>query len=298
MPQPRPKVSILPRMKKLLLGAALVLATSAAPAQAQVVSSKASVQDPASARDYWTAERMRNAKPKTQARGGKPPSGSPTTSWSTTQVNWPAANPILRAHGKVFFTDGPYQYVCSGTAVDANVVWTAGHCVYEAGTNRPYTRWIFVPAYNSGNGNPQYAADTLYTTEAWATETPTAYGRDLGAAHVDLALTPTRTISTAGALANGTRVHSYGYPAEGKYSGANMYDCDTYISRRDTSTSPADYGIPCGMNGGSSGGGWVTSDGKVVSVNSYGYSNLKNTMFGPVMDGVAGELLTRAKSGN
>ena len=283
-------------MKKLLLGAALALATSAAPAQAQVVS-KPAAQDPASARSYWTAERMRNAKPKTQARGGKPGGGATTTSWSTVQVNWITADPALRAHGKVFFTDGPYQYVCSGTAVDANVVWTAGHCVFEDGANRAYTNWIFVPAYNSGNGNPQYAATKLYTTQAWATQTPTAYGRDLGAAHVDLALTQTRTISSAGALATGTRLHSYGYPAEGKYSGANMYDCDTYISRRDTSTDPDDYGIPCGMNGGSSGGGWIDTtpaDGDLISVNSYGYGSLKNTMFGPQQDSAAAALLQAA----
>jgi hypothetical protein len=37
-------------------------------------------------------------------------------------------------HGKVFFSDGAYNYVCSGTALTSgneSVVWTAGHCVNE-----------------------------------------------------------------------------------------------------------------------------------------------------------------------
>jgi hypothetical protein len=288
-------------MKKLLLGVALALAASAAPAQGQVTS-QPQAQDPDSVRAYWTEERMRTARPRENARsgepksqGGKPGGGGTTTSWSTLQVNWMTADPILKAHGKVFFTDGPYNYVCSGTAVDAHVVWTAGHCVYENGANRSYTNWAFVPAYNSGGSNAKIPATRLYTTTDWATKAG-AYGRDLGAAYIPSTLSPTRTLNTAGALPLNTRVHSYGYPAEGKYSGANMYDCDTYISRRDTSTDPDDYGIPCGMNGGSSGGGWVYG-GQVVSVNSYGYSSLKNTMFGPVQDSVAATLLNSAKTG-
>jgi hypothetical protein len=48
----------------------------------------------------------------------------------------------------------------------------------------------------------------------------------------------------------------------------------------DTSATPFTMGVPCDMTGGSSGGGWITSSGAVASVISYGYSNLKNVLFG------------------
>ena len=247
---------------------------------------------------------MRDARPLDRGRAGEPqtqggkPGGSTSTSWSTTQVAWPATS-ILDAHGKVFFNDGQYRYVCSGTAVSARVVWTAGHCVNE-GPGDMYTNWMFVPAYNRNGVEKPYGdfvATGLYTTPQWQTSPSPAYGRDLGAAHVDRDLGTTRTLDTTTTYTIGDKVLSYGYPAEGKYSGQTMYVCTTYISRRDTSTDPDDYGIPCGMNGGSSGGGWVGANGQVMSVNSYGYSSLKNTMFGPVQDAVAGSLYEAALAG-
>ena len=45
-------------------------------------------------------------------------------------------------------------------------------------------------------------------------------------------------------------------------------------------------GIGCDMTGGSSGGGWIVG-ANLYSVNSYGYSNQPDVMFGPYLDGVA-----------
>ena len=42
-----------------------------------------------------------------------------------------------RTHGKVYFSSGALDYVCSGTVVRApskSLVWTAGHCVYDTET--------------------------------------------------------------------------------------------------------------------------------------------------------------------
>ena len=71
------------------------------------------------------------------------------------------------AHGKVFFSDGSANYVCSGTALTSgneSVVWTAGHCVNE-GPGAFYTNWAFVPAYKDG-ARPYgtWTARTLLTT--------------------------------------------------------------------------------------------------------------------------------------
>ena len=61
------------------------------------------------------------------------------------------------------------------------------------------------------------------------------------------------------------------------------------------SGTPQPMGIQCNMTGGSSGGGWVVpTDGRVYSVNSYGYSNLRNVMFGPYQGNIAQQLFTTA----
>ena len=55
--------------------------------------------------------------------------------------------------GKVFFTEGNTNYVCSGTATNSangDVVTTAGHCVNE-GPGVFVTNFAFVPAYNNGS---------------------------------------------------------------------------------------------------------------------------------------------------
>ena len=88
----------------------------------------------------------------------------------------------------------------------------------------------------------------------------------------------------------------YGYPAAGKFNGQRMYVCNTAWSRNDTSATPATMGVPCDMTGGSSGGGWVTAAGSVASVVSYGYSNLKNVLFGPHQETEAQQLYSAAQA--
>lgn len=286
----------------LLAATCVALAALSAPASAKVVSKKAD-QSPEAVEAYWTDERMRTAKPKQRERAGKPGGNGSTSSWSTVRVDWLTAGPELKAHGKVFFTDNGVNYVCSGTAVGGNVVWTAGHCVNE-GPGAFYTNFAFVPAYNSNGTRPYgtWAATSLHTTSAW--QGSGEFGRDLGAARVaeQSGLTLAGRLGTSRTLdytpdltTNGSQtINAYGYPAAGKYNGQSMYVCNTYVNRLDANASPATYGIPCGMTGGSSGGGWVNAAGHVVSVNSYGYQGLKNVMFGPQQDSTAQALFNAA----
>jgi V8-like Glu-specific endopeptidase len=298
---------------KLMLAALAALLLVAAPASAGVSSQK-SGQDPDAVRAYWTDARMKAAKPIMRAKPTKPGTGGGTTgTWSTVAVSWPAADPKVYAHGKVFFSEGSTNYVCSGTAVAARVVWTAGHCVNQ-GPGAFYTNFMFVPAYNSDGQRPRgtFPATQLHTTTQWRTQA-NAYGYDLGAATVaanetgkDLAtalggaanlrtLDTSYTRSAANDAATGRKVNSFGYPAASPYTGQTEYVCQSYVSRRDTSATPPDYGIPCSMTGGSSGGGWVDpGTGKVFSVNSYGYSTIRDTMFGPTQGAEAAALLTAA----
>ena len=272
-------------------------------AEARKVEAQRVAQSPSEVRAYWTAERMRNAKPVerklvARAKGG----GGKNSTSSATEVPPPYTVFPTSTNGKVFFTDGGVNYVCSGTALaglTGSVVWTAGHCVNE-GPGDNFTNWAFVPAYRDG-ARPYgtWAASTLYTTTAWSTQGDFSY--DLGAARVAPVNNTTLTATIGGGRTpafnyeRSQRYNAYGYPAARPFNGQRLWMCDSSLYMNDTNMSPATMGIQCNMTGGSSGGGWVVpSDGRVYSVNSYGYQSLKNVMFGPFQGDVAQELYTTA----
>ena len=137
-----------------LLAALVVFGTLAATASASVESKRVN-QSRADVVSYWTPERMRDAKPAERRLEGKPAAGKGSGGGKKPTAG--AAKEVLTAYtafptstnGKVFFSDGGLNYVCSGTALTSNnesVVWTAGHCVNE-GPGKYYTNWAFVPSY-------------------------------------------------------------------------------------------------------------------------------------------------------
>ena len=280
----------------LLLSLAL-LGLFSAPAQAaQPAEVKAVQQSRAEVVAYWTAERMRTAKPLDLAAGQK--GRKPRVTYPFTRYEAPTYNP---AHGKVFFSDGGTNYVCSGTALTSgneSVVWTAGHCVNE-GPGAFYTNWAFVPAYKDG-ARPYgtWTARTLLTTSGWRNSGDFSY--DLGAAVVNTSsgATLTDTVGSRGVAFNQSASQHYlshGYPAAPPFSGGRMYICEADLGTRDTSANPPTMGIGCDMTGGSSGGGWVVGN-NVLSVNSYGYQTQPNVMYGPYQGTVAQQLYTSAGS--
>lgn len=286
-----------------LLGGALS-AQAAAPVQH-------ATKSPAEVSAYWTKERMQGAIPRDVVRGNGPRStakkpggsGGGTSSWTRLAVPTPYSG-ADRNSGKVFFTLGGVNYVCSGTSVAASsglsLVWTAGHCVNE-GPGAYATNFIFVPAYLDGNAPyGKWAGSTLQTTSQWASSGDFTY--DVGAVRVvpGAGAPPNSTLANItapramafnyGVTVNSTRFKSYGYPAAGKFNGQRMYMCDSAVVRRDGSGSTAPMGIGCDMTGGSSGGGWINSGGALASVNSYIYYSLKNVMHGPYQGTVAQSL--------
>jgi len=291
----------------LVLAVIALWALPAAGAQAKDVAVEHVKQDKRDVEAYWTTERMQNARAvKTEQGGGPTTTAKPTgtTSWSGYEVIAPYTTLPISTHGKVFFSDGTFNYVCSGTALSSDnesVVWTAGHCVNE-GPGGYYSNWMFVPAYRDG-AEPlgRWTATTLLTTSAWRNSGDFAY--DLGAAIVHpnggATLTDTaggRQINTSlNPSATGLRFVAYGYPAEGKFKGNRLRACDSPLLGRDGNFTPNTLMIGCDMNGGSSGGGWIVG-GAVVSVNSYGYGGLRNRMFGPQQETVAESLYTTASA--
>ena len=216
------------RRLQVLLLAALACALVAVPAaQAARVKTKAVAQDKAAVQKYWTAERMREAIPADMTLQGKP-AGKPKKNAraAAQQIPPPYTSAPTRTNGKVFFSDGGSNYVCSGTALlsgNKSTVWTAGHCVHDGASNF-HTNWTFVPAYADGS-RPYgtWTARTLLTTGGWANNGDFSY--DTGAAVVSTnggsANPPTMGIdcdmtggsSGGGWIAGGSvvSVNSYGY---------------------------------------------------------------------------------------
>jgi hypothetical protein len=254
---------------------------------------------------YWTPAKMRAANPadKVLSPSGKaqskPP--KPVNAWSSFEVNTPYTDAPTSTHGKVFFTLGGLDYVCSGTALlsaNKSVVWTAGHCVNE-GPGAFATKWAFVPAYKDGSAPfGVFAATDLLTTSAW--ENGGDFGYDEGVAVVAPANGRSLTDAVGGrgiafSYNRSQRYQSHGYPAAPPFNGERHWVCDSGLVTSDASASPATMGIGCNMTGGSSGGGWIVGT-TLYSVNSYGYSNQRNVMYGPYMDSVAQSLYTAAAS--
>lgn len=286
-------------MRRFTLAPALLAAlVLAAPAHAQVLQQRTDAARGTVA-DHWTAERMRAATPAERTIAGGAPEPARAAPWTSEEVTTPYTQAPTSTHGKVFFTLGGSDYVCSGTALlsaNKSVVWTAGHCVNE-GPGDFATNWAFVPAYKDG-ATPLgiYAASNLFTSAAWGNGGDFSY--DVGAAVVSpvdgTALTD--RVGGRGIAFNGPRSQtyvSYGYPAAPPFTGERLWTCTSPLQTSDTDASPPTLGIGCDMTGGSSGGGWIAG-GDVVSVNSYGYSNQPNVMYGPYLDNVAQAVYTAA----
>lgn len=289
-----------------VLGALLALLFVAGVAQARTVAHH-NDESPSAVRAYWSADRMRGAIPVERTnRGGTPREnakpgggggGGGTTASTSVEVTV-APGSALTAHGKVFFTDSGVNYVCSGTALEGDVVWTAGHCVND-GPGSYHTNFLFVPAYRDGQAPyGRFPAPDLMAPDAWRLSGQ--YGVDVGAA-IPLTNAVGETLSEAvverpivfGAARNQT-YSVYGYPAAKRFTGQRLRVCNTAWSRDDASATPATMGVPCDMTGGSSGGGWVTAGGQVASVVSYGYGSLKNVLFGPHLETEAQKLYADA----
>jgi len=287
----RPHITVLGAVTALLAGLLTVgaspgTASGAERPRTEVATSPAARTDAAEDRvtDYWTSKRMRTAEAAdTQSASGASqasvPRGKPTT------VAAVAAASVTSTTGKVFFTLGGSNYVCSGAATSSgnrDVVTTAGHCVNE-GPGAFATNWAFVPAYNNGS-RPYgtWTARTLVTTSAWANLGDINYDGGFAVMNTLNASHLTDVVGGQGIafnLARGLSYSAYGYPAAPPFTGETLQSCSGTASD-DTYGGTQSQGIPCNMTGGSSGGPWLT-DGSINSVNSFGYTGVPNRMFGP-----------------
>ena len=251
---------------------------------------------------HWTPARMKAATPRDFVR--------------TTTGFVPKAKPggggsrILEASGKVYFEMGSSAYVCSGSVANDSrsgysLVLTAGHCAYDE-TNGAFARnWLFIPNFDASPtftcGSTKYgcwtaqalvvhngfatagAFNTQATAHDFAFAVVGAGGKSGVNSQLDAAV-GSFGIAYSG-VSSGNTLAAFGYPAAGKYHGNDLTYCSGPIST-DSLNSNLTWGMACGMTGGSSGGPWLSSFcsatgvGTLSSLNSYGYSGVKN-MYGP-----------------
>ncbi len=270
---------------------------------------------PVESAGVWTSRRMMAARPAA-------PPDSPESAFDTTG---PLSDPTagagisaaegdffptdvesfpLRVHGKVFFRIGDSDFECSGTVVDSkekNVVFTAGHCVYDIETEGYVDQLVFVPAFQDG-ATPLgiWPATAVYTTSRYVERGALSHDigavvledriqNELGARKIAFGLDPEERPYTI-----------YGYPAapDPPYDGGSLAGCRSVEAGRDpVQGDPAPIAAgPCTMEGGSSGGGWVTGGGLLSSVVSYTYCGnvpeLCGFIFGPFFSTQALDLYT------
>ena len=302
---------------------ALVAVASLAVALAAPASAKSENQASSEARaraaerqqilDYWTEERRANAQPRdivlplgTNPRpnakpgGGGGGTGSPSA--SSTGATWNFGGEVSKTTGKVFFTLGGSNYVCSGSLVASGlpagsyVVSTAGHCTHEgdgSGDSGYATKFTFYPGWTgSSTTAPAYTATAgnLHATANWQARGAANQAFPDDAAFVRVTgPAPTTTLPTVqfDRTISG-QMYAFGYPAAQKYKGNTLTYCSGQVAHGYYDGDDT-ISMPCNMTGGSSGGPWfknwnsVSLSGVQTSVNSYGYGGITR-MWGPVFD--------------
>ncbi|GAB2928702.1 hypothetical protein GCM10027280_15200 [Micromonospora polyrhachis] len=185
---------------------------------------------------------------------------------------------VARTMGKVFLNHKGTDYVCSAGLVigsGKSLVWTAGHCVYDAGAYA--ANWIFVPAYSDGQRFPRQAAPygywyarTLFAQTDWVTKRD--WHGDVGAAIVWPNSEGKKIQDLLGAQGISFNLpyypysNAFGYPADPPYDGENLYQV---VGQAYDAGASIIY-MANTMTGGSSGGYWLTNfDGNWGTVNGH-----------------------------
>ncbi|MFJ4172217.1 trypsin-like serine peptidase [Paenarthrobacter sp. NPDC089714] len=284
------------------------------------------VTQDAGAADYWTPERMKSAKngdvlaakalqrtgllnlgkaPVTEAPGAVTSIEGQQASTDSKAINLKvnqSESPVKHI-GKIFFTLGGSNYVCSGnsvTAANKSTVSTAGHCVNE-GPGAYATNFVFVPAYLNGSAPyGKWTAKALYSPTQWASSGNMQYDTAFAVVNTLNGQKLADVVGSSGVQFNAARGLSYksfGYPAAPPFNGESLKSCSGTATNDPYNPQFNTQGIPCNMTGGSSGGPWFignSSSGYQNSVNSYGYGSNSTTMYGPYWGSVIQSTYTTA----
>jgi V8-like Glu-specific endopeptidase len=232
-------------------------------------------------------------------------------------LRWTHGGPVSSAVGKVFFSSGGTDYVCSGTLIGSGkteTVLTAAHCVSggtgKDGRPRWVSNWVFVPGYRNGlMPYGMYTAQRFFAARGWTgpqggTEqydvafvqiaAATLYGKS-GAAVPPHGL----TVAFAASQDSGapSRAWVFGYPSQAPFTGLYPNYCAGPVT-----ASGGSVRATCGMTAGDSGGPWLpefspdSGSGPVVAVSTYKVSTDLRTLYGAVLGPQARAIYQRAVS--
>lgn len=284
-------------------------AADAAPA----VSGHSVKADPEVVAEGWTRQDLRSAKPAPMPVPAEASFDVPSFDAGVSAKSGPfyPADPTAypeRLHGKVFFSLGLQRFQCSGTLVSSlrgNVVYTAGHCVWDYPTQKWMENLVFIPGYENGSSPFEtYAATTL--------STPSGFSRD-GNLDYDVGLVtldgnPEADLGGSRRIAFDLgqfqrRYTLYGYPADPDppYDGERLVGCRSTVALRGAGTPGAIGVAPCDMRKGASGGAWITSGNYLASLTSYTLCDTRpelcSVLWGPSLSSAAKALYTTETAG-
>eukprot|EP01089_Gocevia_fonbrunei_P018735 TRINITY_DN6420_c0_g1_i5.p1 TRINITY_DN6420_c0_g1~~TRINITY_DN6420_c0_g1_i5.p1 ORF type:complete len:350 (+),score=40.54 TRINITY_DN6420_c0_g1_i5:49-1098(+) len=246
--------------------------------------------------EYWTEERMKNAKPRDLFMINS----SKIDNFAVCKSDYNLIKNTSyyrvspgKATGKVFFRLNGQDYVCSGSLGSSSLIWTAGHCAYDVYTQTFASNWIFRPGYYDSNSPyGSYSASSLHIPSGWVEED---YARDYALVRLSEDLEDdihTKFTLIYDITPTNTQYVSIGYPQGTPFDGQWINSCNSSACFRDQSLAPPTVGIQCDSTGGSSGGPWYvyadTVNGTVLGiagVNSYSYEGQPDVMYSPYFDG-------------
>lgn len=236
----------------------------------QIFSEQPNVIEPSS---YWSEKKLKNAipldevNPKTFSTAENSDSEKDSEGGVVSHPVFPDSTDIgplavvPSTSGKVFFSYGGKDYVCSGSAINNdynNLVMTAAHCVHDGPDGDWHENLAFAPAYYKGLS--QYGLweyQTARTFNGWINNRNYDYDQAFFTVRQKNGKNLINTVGGNGLSYNygqeQSDVRISGYPAGDPYNGQLPYSCYGDTHKRLFSN---DAYMNCSMNGGASGGPW------------------------------------------
>ena len=211
----------------------------------------AAASERASTIAYWTPERIAHAIPRDFERTGagrfaakgRPGGGAPA---AVTGASWTGNGLVERQSGRILFSMGGSDWICSGSVIDDtstgngySTVLSAGHCAFDSADGWA-TKWMYIPDFddaptytcaNSASAagrRPVSRSIRSSSRRAGSTIRPSpSTSRSRGSGWAARASSgPTSSMPRRGAMASRRAsvrltdtLWAFGYPAAGKYHG-------------------------------------------------------------------------------